>query len=187
MASALPGEPPVVGCAPRLGTLQALDSCTPATAGSPDDCAPGLACRGDADPRCLAFCARQPDTCSSADICLFSEDLDGDLSADVRFCARLCDVLAQDCGQAGIACYPTRDGEVCAPEGAGSLPRTEGQSCDFANSCAEGLGCFRVGTSPDWSCFKVCDAGGGGGPACASNQVCNRHESDDWGVCIDVF
>lgn len=181
------GEPPMLACVPATGTKLVLDSCTPATATSADDCVPGLACRGDSDPRCLAFCADQPDTCSGADICLFSEDLDGDLNADVRYCARLCDVLGQDCDQSGVSCYPTRDGEICVPEGAGSAPVGEGQSCEFANSCAEGLGCFRVGSSPNWLCFKVCDANNAGGPGCAANQVCNRHESDDWGVCVSIF
>jgi len=176
---------PHIACGPRAGTKGHLESCAPATATMPDDCAPGLVCRGDNDPRCLEFCADAPvDTCGGADICLFQEDLDGDLIADVKYCARICDVLTQDCSEAGISCFPTRDGTVCAPEGAGATPSQVGQSCDYANSCAAGLGCFRVGSSQDWRCYQICDANGAGGPSCAGGQYCSRHENDDWGVCI---
>lgn len=183
-----PVLPPVVACVPRTGARQALESCSRATPTQADDCAPGLACRGQADPRCLAFCADSPDdTCPASEMCLFAEDLDSDLTIDVQYCARLCDVLDQDCGQSGVACYPTRDGTLCVSEGAGSTPAGEGQICPYANSCAEGLGCFRVGTSSDWLCFAICDADQSGGPGCAANQFCNRHEDDDWGVCINAF
>jgi hypothetical protein len=94
-------------------------------------------------------------------------------------------VLAQDCDLSGISCYPTRDGTVCAPEGAGTVGATEGEICEAANSCEEGLGCFRVGASPEWLCFKICDADNSGGPTCGVNQFCNRHENDPWGLCIN--
>jgi len=178
--------PARVGCVDRVGSLQELDACTPATSAQPDDCAPGLACRGSADPRCLAFCASSPaDTCATGETCLFAEDLDGDLYDDVEYCARTCDVLDQDCPAAGIGCYPTRDGPICAPIGAGDTPAGEGEYCAYANSCDVGLGCFYVSAS--WYCLRLCDYFQTGGPTCDLGQVCNRHDVDDWGVCVSGF
>jgi hypothetical protein len=123
--------------------------------------------------------------CGANESCIFVEDLDGDLVADVEYCARTCDLLDQDCPGADIGCYPTRDGPVCAPIGAGDLPRQEGDYCEFANSCDVGLGCFFV--SSDWFCLRVCDYFETGGPTCGVDEVCNRHEDDDWGVCVPAF
>jgi hypothetical protein len=178
--------PDVVACVDGSGTRQALQTCTPATTSSPDDCAPGLACRGAVDPRCLTFCDSSPeDTCGAEESCIFVEDLDGDLLGDVEYCARTCDLLDQDCPGVDIGCYPTRDGPVCAPIGAGDLPGQLGDYCAFANSCDVGLGCFYVST--DWFCLEICDYFESGGPTCGVDEVCNRHEDDDWGVCVSAF
>jgi hypothetical protein len=180
------GDPPRIGCVEGVGNVGSMEPCTPATPEQPDDCAPGLSCRGDVAPLCLEFCSDYPeDTCSQGEICAFGEDFDGDWVADVLFCAVTCDVLAQDCAGASISCYPTSSGTICAPEGAGGTPVQEGDACAYANSCAEGLGCFQVGASFDFLCFKVCDPCDGCEPSCGPAQTCSQVQDEVWGICID--
>jgi hypothetical protein len=177
------GEPAEPGCVEDTGDLGPMQSCTPATPTIPDACERGLVCRGETDPHCLEFCASDPtDTCGPGTICAFDVDLDGDLFVDVQFCALECDPLAQDCPDSSTACYPSRRGTVCAPEGAGDVPVGEGGYCPYANACAEGLGCF--GSGSDWSCYRLCDPYDGV-PGCGSGQSCVRVENEVWGICLD--
>ncbi len=186
--SALQGEPPVIGCVPSSGSGAAFEPCVPATYDTPDDCAPGLACVGTLAPRCLAFCEDHPtDTCGAGQTCALGDDLDGDLVVDVSYCAESCDLFTQDCSDPSFACYPTRQGSICLLAGAGGGPADEGEPCAAANSCAEGLGCFRIGTSLDWICFAICDPFGTGGPICHPGQTCYQVEDEVWGVCQDSF
>ena len=177
------GEPPEVGCVAGGGSLGMMASCEPATFNQPDDCVRGMVCVGSAAPHCLPFCADFPvDTCAADQICAFEDDLDGDFIVDVMYCAQTCDLLEQDCGGAGIGCYPTRSGDLCAPVGAGETPVGEGELCDHANSCAVGLGCFQIDLYA-WECLVICDPGG---DDCAAWQFCNPVADENWGVCIDA-
>jgi len=178
------GEPDEIGCVPGGGALTEFEPCTPATHVTPDDCEPGLACVGSVAPRCLPFCADTPfDTCDAGQACALGKDLDGDWVVDVSFCAETCDLFAHDCGDPSFACYPTQDAPICLVEGAGDTPALEGEPCPYANSCAEGLGCFRIGVSPDWYCFAICDPYGTGGPTCGMGQSCNPVQDEVWGIC----
>lgn len=180
--AASPGDPSEPGCVEDTGNRGAMEACTPATPTLPDDCDRGLVCRGD-DPHCLEFCASDPtDTCGPGTICAFDVDLDADLFVDVQFCGLLCDPLAQNCPDASTACYPSRRGTVCASEGASNPPVGEGGYCPYANSCAEGLGCF--GSGSDWYCYRLCDPYDGV-PGCSVGQSCVRVENEDWGICLD--
>ena len=184
--SSIHGEPSVVGCVPNTGDGAAFETCTPATHVTPDDCARGLACVGTAAPRCLPFCTDYPlDTCGAGQSCALGEDLDGDWVVDVSFCAATCDLFLKDCTDPAFACYPTRAGPICLLEGAGDVPAPEGAACEYANSCAEGLGCFRIGVSLEWLCFAVCDPYGTGGPTCGAAQSCIPVEDEVWGLCQD--
>jgi len=179
--SVIPGTPARIGCVSDLGTIALRQSCTVATAAVPDQCAPGLVCRGETTPVCQEFCDDSPsDTCSGAQACVFEFDIDGDFFVDYELCGASCDVLQQDC-IAGHACYPSLGGEICAEEGGGSTPVSEGGMCPFANSCEVGTGCFRLGAGADWLCFKICDPSG---DDCALDQICNPVAGESWGLCI---
>jgi len=180
------GEPSEIGCVPNTGAGEAFALCNQATHAAPDDCARGLACVGATAPRCLPFCADYPvDTCGPGQVCAFGVDLDADWLVDVSFCAVACDLFAQDCEDPQFACYPTSGGSICALVGAGDTPTSEGAACDYANSCEEGLGCFRIGVSLEWLCFAVCDPYGTGGPTCGLDQSCIPVEDESWGLCQD--
>jgi hypothetical protein len=184
--SGIVGGPAVIGCVDADGDLGAMEPCSRAMFDSPDNCLPGLSCRGTVDPRCLPFCTDYPeDTCDEGQICALGEDIDGDFWVDVEFCALTCDPLAQDCTEEIQACYPTRGGAICAPEGAGDEPVAEGELCLYANSCGGGLGCL-LSESFEWLCYKLCDLEGGE-PSCSPVQVCNPFEDEPWGVCIDIY
>ncbi len=180
------GGPSRIGCVADLGSLGFMEVCERASYMTPDYCRRGLACVGSATPRCLPFCFNYPfDTCDSDQVCAFSDDLDGDLEDDVHFCGQTCDVLAQDCGDPALGCYPTREAAVCATEGAGGTPVQAGEPCDHANSCEAGLGCFQVGSATDFVCLELCDPYGSG-PGCSWPLECNPVEYEAWGVCVDA-
>lgn len=180
------GGDDMLGCVADTGSAGLLMACAPPTPTTPDDCAKGLACRGTTDPRCMEFCSSEPtDTCGTGQVCAFGVDLDGDQVTDAEFCTESCDPLAQDCTSSTFACYPSRSGAICAQEGAGGTPALEGETCPFANSCAEGLGCFRIGLSQDWLCFKLCDPVSGT-PGCGAGQTCGTVENENWGICVAI-
>ncbi len=178
-------NPPTIGCVANVGSIAIHQTCTKATATVPDDCKRGTACVGTAAPRCVEFCTSDSaDTCSGGQVCAVALDFDGDFIADAEFCAEPCDPLAQDCSVAADACYPSRQEALCFVEGAGGTPVAEGGTCDFANSCAAGNGCFRLGVSLEWLCFKLCDPLGGA-PACTGGKVCSQVQDETWGICVD--
>lgn len=182
--SLIPGASPRIGCVADEGSIALEQPCTPATSTTPDLCAPGLVCRGQTTPVCQEFCDDSPtDTCSNGQTCVFDYDLDGDFYVDYELCGRSCEVLQQNC-ISGFGCYPSQGGEICAEEGAGDIPVAEGGECPYANSCEAGLGCFRLGASPDWLCFKLCQPGGND---CSPTQTCNPVADENWGLCIDAF
>jgi hypothetical protein len=178
----VPEDSSVFRCVDDAGSQEIGQQCEPATATTPDLCRAGLVCRGDADPRCVEFCERDPaDTCSAGHVCAMDIDLDGDLIPDAHVCAPLCDPLAQDCVASDHACYPSRLGAVCATEGAGGTPAGVGEPCAYANSCAAGLGCF--GSGQDYRCYVLCDYYDTGGPTCAAGELCYRVSNENFGVC----
>lgn len=170
----------LVGCA-QEGDRLVGESCAP-DAGDGDDCEVGAFCDASSTPAvCVQLCEREPsDTCNEGSVCALSFEVGG---AAVRMCAPQCDPVSQDCSRSQFACYPSRSGTSCAFIGGGAPPIEEGAFCQYANECAEGLGCLKVGDT--WSCMRLCD------PfaiedGCTATQVCNRVDDESWGVCISL-
>jgi hypothetical protein len=113
-------------------------------------CGPGLT-------QCTTACTdlrADPLNCGACD----KECSAGTLCVDGR--CRGCDVFTQDCATEGETCYfiPSIATSVCATAfGTG----TQGDACEFINSCAEGYICFLPNdvenpTGP--ACARTCDA-----------------------------
>jgi hypothetical protein len=178
----VPDESSVFRCVDDEGSQSIGASCIPATPTTPDNCQRGSVCRGEADPRCVEICERDPvDTCSGDQVCALDIDLDGDLLPDAHVCAARCNPLTQDCVSTEQACYPSRLGTVCALGGAGAEPAGLGEPCPYANSCEAGLGCFGGGS--DYRCYRLCDPFNAGGPGCGTGEVCYRVQNEYWGIC----
>lgn len=146
-----------------------------------DDCAAGLYCDGSSEPAvCVELCAEEPDSCAAGTVCALAFEVGDDAA---RICAELCDPVAQDCDRGGFACYPGRKGPSCATVGGGGDTIGEGGGCQYANECAAGLACLRVGQASAWTCLRVCDPFAAEG-SCSDTQTCNRIDNEPWGVCI---
>jgi hypothetical protein len=177
------GSERTVACVDVVGTRGAQETCDP-SAGLGDDCAAGLYCDDTAEPAlCVPFCSDEPtDTCGADALCALSFDI---MTTEVQVCADRCDPVGQDCSRTGFGCYPGRDGPSCAFVGGGLDVASEGETCEYANECDLGLACLKVGSFPDWSCFKICD------PfaiddGCADTQLCNQVDDEGWGICITL-
>ncbi len=87
-----------------------------------------------------------------------------------------CNLLEQNCTEAGDGCYYSglAGFPICQPAG----DVTAG-ACGAANDCAKGYDCFANGT-----CFKICDINGGE-PKCDSEFAnCAKHSPpQSAGVC----
>ncbi|MBT8493913.1 MAG: hypothetical protein KJO07_12745 [Deltaproteobacteria bacterium] len=177
------GSEATVACVDLAGSKGDGEVCDP-EAGQGDDCAAGFHCDDTASPAvCVPFCSDEPsDTCGAEALCALSFEID---STEVRLCADRCDPVAQDCSRDGLGCYPGRSGPSCAVVGGGLDVASEGESCEYANECDQGLACLKVGTFIDWTCFRICD------PfviedGCSDLQLCNQVDDESWGICITL-
>jgi len=152
-------------CVPNGPLEVGADCARPAEA--TDECAAGAVCVLD---QCRAFCDG-PDSCPSDSICASF--------TTYHLCLLRCDPLAQDCPALAAGpqgCYTTNDGPTCSrPIGNVGV----GGTCEWANECARGLGCWneRCRTYCDYTRYPDQTA-----PSCQALQLC-RHLADGYGVC----
>jgi len=138
-----------------------------------DNCVAGTHC---IDGTCMAICNLEGN-CESATSCVDIESLPFDV------CMSICDPLGQNCNNDGHSCYLTGGGNgICAPSGSFML----GDSCNFLNHCAEGLGCFNGSTGG--ICRAYCDYATNPAMAdamyCAESEICGPITGyADYGVC----
>jgi hypothetical protein len=184
-------------CGPD-GTGQLGGACANDPVSGLDDCVAGLFCLNGI---CQEICSSAPDSCPSGYSCTeFVNPVLVD-APGTGFCLVECNPLAEPtgCGE-GEACYIRLDQQSTTCE-APFTSATQGAACAFINACASGYGCLLPNSpvNPTGSeCAFICDAAGGGGPACAEGSepsyVCvqlNRFYPqyadlpDAYGMCVD--
>ena len=72
-----------------------------------------------------------------------------------------CDLIAQDCANKLLTCYPNQKGTSCTPLGYGA--KTRGMTCETAAECASGLACLAKYCTPfccDEFQYEICGPGG---------------------------
>jgi hypothetical protein len=155
----------------HAGTLPVGASCTD------DECVSGAICILPL-PVCLAYCDASHPCADSAHVCLPFADTAG--VVDGSLCLPTCDVVAQDCGFPGVACFTETavvsdvDRGVCY--GAGDVPQ-DGACAQF-DSCAAGLGCF------NYVCGTYCATAS---PSCPANHFCQAlGNGSAAGICLEI-
>lgn len=145
-------------------------------------CQKGLTCvtlSGQTTPRCLKYCATDTN-CDSSHVCNLALSITGTnerpLVCGVR--PATCDLLAQNCTNAGDGCYATTSGNVCLPAGTAA----DGGSCGQSALCVKGQTCVDVNSSGN-KCYALCNPDGGS-PAC-SGAACNAlTQPAGVGICL---
>lgn len=106
---------------------------------------------------CVAFCTgseAEPVCAGTCEHCPIAGE------AVIIVCLPICDPLQQDCDE-GDACYPSRDGFVCATDVSGDSGGP-GDPCAFLNGCDPGLYCAGPSAACDDDyrscCAPYCDA-----------------------------
>jgi hypothetical protein len=138
------------------------------------ECAGGLDCvtiGTDPAPTCQRMCPR-----GSIGFCGGEYRCTNFIVGCIQYC-RLrdapCDIYAQDCAGAGMACTLSVDGETgarytgCRPAGTAA----RGDRCDQGATCGKGLVCVREGGVS--TCRQVCTGDGGGVPCLAAGETCS--------------
>ncbi|HVU50746.1 MAG TPA: hypothetical protein VHL80_08665 [Polyangia bacterium] len=144
-----------------------------AACASREECAGGLDCvtiGTDPAPSCQRMCPR-----GSIGFCGGEYRCTSFLAGCIQYC-RLrdapCDIYAQDCAGAGLACSLSVDSETgarytgCRPAGTAA----RGDSCDDA-ACGKGLLCVREGSVS--TCRQICTGDGGAAPCLAAGETCS--------------
>jgi hypothetical protein len=81
---------------------------------------------------------------------------------------KTCDVLAQDCERAELACHLAKN-NYCSLSG----PAVKGEPCSTDTSCARGLGCIASSDAPtDFQCQPYCDPDMAAAGPTSCNTVC---------------
>lgn len=162
------------------GTLAEGDAC----ASNGDACRAGLACAvvpvldGGSEARCARYCRGDPD-CQGPQQCYVSVVQAG-TSELPQICANPppgCDMLVQDCGVPGEACYPNGSSQACFAEGAVAPPG----ACVYSNDCVEGATC--VNTAGGATCRWLCRSPAGA-PACDGGACVRLTGFANVGVCL---
>jgi hypothetical protein len=138
------------------------------------ECAGGLDCVSiGADPttRCTRMCPR-----GSIGFCGGESRCTSFIAGCIQYCQLRdppCDIYAQDCAGAGLACSLSVDGETgarytgCRPAGTAA----RGDRCDQGATCGKGLLCVREGAVS--TCRQICTGDGGASPCLAVGETCS--------------
>jgi hypothetical protein len=82
-----------------------------------------------------------------------------------------CDMLAQDCPDAGDGCFPPNPNDAALTPHCGRTGTTpDGSPCSSDHDCREGSTC-QMFTSATMACYKMCDVQAGLG--CPAGQTCS--------------
>jgi hypothetical protein len=151
-------------CAPVGGT-QAEG--TPCSVNAADVCAPGLACLGNqVNGVCMKSCYKHGDCSATKGLCAIGPISSPNKAEFLTFCARGCDLLTQNCGNAFEGCYP-QDNTFSAGACAISQGKVPGASCQYVDECAGGSLCLTPKGGTTSSCVKLCNMDAGT-PACGT-------------------
>ena len=189
-AAVTSGDPPVSStqCV-EDGTVPEGSPCASRADGA-DDCVAGFTCIGG---ECTTICTTEPDSCGAGRACQRYSGMFDDREG-IGACVATCDPLAQECGDAGEACYltPYAGYSTCASSHA---PGVQGEACIYVNDCSEGYGCLVPSAqgAGDAVCAAFCDTRDGD-PGCGVGFDCYSLQQvyDDSftpypeiGVCLD--
>jgi len=138
------------------------------------ECAGGLDCvtiGADPTPTCQRMCPR-----GSIGFCGGEYRCTSFIVGCIQYC-RLrdapCDIYAQDCAGAGLACSLSVDSETgarytgCRPAGTAA----RGDRCDQGATCGKGLLCVNEGGVA--TCHQICTGDGGAAPCLAAGETCS--------------